>query len=68
MRPNVKITFQRTITQSKHLTNLSESVTSEATVFVRLEDPEFDESDHGRLFDARVGLLRAVGHLQQKKF
>jgi hypothetical protein len=69
MRLNVKITFQSTLrnfTHSKHLTNLSECVTSEATVFVRLEDPEFDESDHGSLFNARVGLFRAVGHLQQE--
>ena len=44
------------------MTNLSKSVTTEAAIFIGLKNPEFDKSDHGGLFDARVGLLRAVGH------
>lgn len=42
--------------------HLLERGSPEALVLVRLQDPHLDEGHHGRLLDARVGLLAAVGH------
>lgn len=50
----------------KHVTangsHLLEGGAPEALVLVGLQDPHLDEGHHGRLLDARVGLLAAVGH------
>ena len=40
---------------------LGECGAAQTQVLVGVEDAQFDEGDHGRLFDARVRLFRTVG-------